>query len=83
MRGARTLGWPQLGDERGGAGVSEDEMRRAALAGHTALDAIEPFLDTLDGMVAATVRRGFTQEQARSLVAYMFGHRPAENGDAG
>ncbi len=74
------MGRPWLGHGHGGAGMTEDEMRRAALAGHTALDAIEPFLDTLDGMVAATKRRGFTEEQARSLVAYMFGYRPAAGG---
>lgn len=58
--------------------MSDEELRRAALAGHTALDAVAPFLDTLDGMVAAACRRGFTQEQARAVVAYMFGYRPAD-----
>jgi hypothetical protein len=62
--------------------MNDDEMRRAALAGHDALDQITPFLDTLDGMVAATVRRGFTEDQARSVVAYVFGHR-VPDGDAG
>lgn len=58
--------------------MSEDEMRRAALAGHGALDDIEPFLDTLSGLVKATERRGFTTSQACAIVAYMFGHRPAD-----
>ncbi len=58
--------------------MTDDELRRASLAGHTALDAITPFLETLDGMVASTVRRGFTPEQARAIVAYMFGWRPAD-----
>lgn len=53
-------------------------MRKAALAGHEVLDGITPFLDTLDGMVASTCRRGFTTEQSRAIVAYMFGYRPAD-----
>ncbi len=58
--------------------MSEDEMRRAALAGHGALDDIEPFLDTLSGLVKATERRGFTAAQACAIVAYMFGYRPTD-----
>lgn len=58
--------------------MNEYELRRAALAGHDALDGIGPFLDTLDGMVASTVRRGFREDQARTIVAYLLGYRPAD-----
>lgn len=58
--------------------MNEDQLRRAALAGHDALDGIAPFLDTLDGFVATTKRRGFTEDQARAIVAYMFGWRAAD-----
>jgi hypothetical protein len=58
--------------------VSEEQMHRAALAGHAALDGIAPFLETIEGFVAATRRNGFTEEQARAIVAYMFGYRPAD-----
>lgn len=54
------------------------EAHHAALAGAAALESIGPFLETLDGMVAATVRRGFTEDQARAVVAFMFGYRPAD-----
>lgn len=60
--------------------MSEEELRRAALAGHDALDGIGPFLDTLDGFVATTKRRGFTEDQARAIVAYMMGYRPVDGG---
>ncbi|GAA0897795.1 hypothetical protein [Pseudonocardia zijingensis] len=30
------------------------------------------------GFVAATRRNGFTEEQARAIVAYMFGWHPAD-----
>jgi hypothetical protein len=55
--------------------MSDDEIRRAQLAGLEAMSGIEPMLDTLDGMVAATKRRGFTEEQARGIVAWLFGYR--------
>lgn len=40
--------------------------------------AFAPLLDTLDGMVAETVARGFTVTQARAIVAYCFGFRPPD-----
>jgi pyrroline-5-carboxylate reductase len=58
--------------------VTEAELHRAALAGHEALAGIAPFLEMVEGFVAATRRNGFTEEQARAIVAYMFGYRPAD-----
>jgi hypothetical protein len=58
--------------------VSEEELHRAALIGHEALAGIAPFLEMIEGFVAATRRNGFTEEQARAIVAYMFGYRPAD-----
>lgn len=58
--------------------MSEDEVRRLALAAHSAMDGIGPFLDMLDGFAANTRRRGFTDDQSRAIVAYMFGYRPAD-----
>ena len=55
-----------------------DDQKRGVLAGHEALDMIGPFLDTLSGMVQQTMRRGFTEEQAHAVVAYLFGFRPAD-----
>lgn len=60
--------------------TDDDPIRRMALAGHTALAQFDPFLDTLTGMVAATQRRGFTEDQARAIVAATFGWRPADGG---
>ncbi len=57
--------------------MSDEEIRRARLAGLEAMASIEPMLDTLDGMVTATKRRGFTEDQARAIVAYLLGFRPA------
>jgi hypothetical protein len=34
-------------------------------------------LDGIEGMVAETMRRGFTEEQSRAMVAFQFGYRPA------
>lgn len=38
---------------------------------HAAIEGIEPFFEMLDGMVAATVRRGWTDEQARAIVVHL------------
>lgn len=58
--------------------MSEDELRKTRLLAMEVLTGMEPMLDGLDGMVAAAVRRGFTEDQARAIVAYMFGHRPVD-----
>jgi hypothetical protein len=58
--------------------VSDEDLHRAALIGHEALAGIAPFLETIEGFVAATRRNGFTEEQARAIVAYIFGWRLAD-----
>lgn len=63
--------------------TDRDDIRKMALAGHTVLTQFDPFLDTLTGMVAATVRRGFTEDQARAIVAATFGWRPADGSTPG
>lgn len=56
----------------------DDDARKARLQGLDVFSQIEPMLDTLDGMAAAVQRRGFTAEQARAIVAWLFGYRPAD-----
>lgn len=58
----------------------DDPIRKMALAGHDVLSQFDPFLDTLDGMVAGAKRRGFTDDQARAIVAATFGWRPTDGG---
>ena len=68
---------------KSGSLSGEDERRRAWEAGHAALASIEPFLDTLDGFVAATRARRWSDAEARALVAYMFGYRAPPTGEQG
>ncbi len=56
--------------------MSDDDQRKARLQALNAMTDIEPLLDMLDGMTAAVRRRGFTDDQARAIVAYIFGYRP-------
>lgn len=58
--------------------MSGDELRRAVLAGHEALEGVGPYLEMIEGFVAATRRNGFTEDQARAIIAFMFGWRPAD-----
>ncbi len=55
-----------------------DQHHAARLQAMAVLTEIEPMLDTLDGMASAVQRRGFTAEQARAIVAYLFGYRAAD-----
>lgn len=60
---------------------SEDEwsdQAKATLAGVEVMAGLQPFMDTLNGMVAQVRSNGFTDEQARAIVAYMFGWRPVD-----
>jgi hypothetical protein len=36
----------------------------------------QAMLDGMEGMVTEAKRRGYTEEQARALVAWCFGYRP-------
>lgn len=58
----------------------EDEwgdLAKATLAGVETMSLLQPLLDTLEGMVAQIRGNGFTDEQARAIVASTFGWRPA------
>lgn len=58
--------------------MNDEEMQRAAMAGHNALDQFAPFLEMLEGLVATARRNGFTDDQARAIVAFTFGWRPTD-----
>lgn len=54
------------------------EQAKATLAGVQIMADLQPFLDTLNGMVAQVRANGFTDEQARAIVAFTFGWRPSD-----
>jgi hypothetical protein len=53
----------------------DERHHKARLQSMDVFTEIEPMLDTLDGMTAAVQRRGFTEDQARAIVAYLFSYR--------
>lgn len=55
------------------------EKRTLYTKGQEALEGWAVLLDTLDGMVRQTMERGWTEAQARRIVAYGFGGTPEED----
>ena len=52
--------------------MTTEERARLTRAGLDTMDDMEPFLDVVRGMVAKLKNEGFTDEEARSIVASMF-----------